>query len=262
MEEKYRLKVGAYLEFDRFKEEDMISSIEEMVSRREMSKFTSNCVRFVLEHPDLMREYNISGDSNKLAKQRKDFFSKMTARLDSLDASVKMLENEVQDCMDLLSAHKMIGTSDKVENVACAELLIKRHIRKLNSQLKDMGLDIIMDRKLVDKDLDAMKKKSEDLMAYCIENYDGVIAELRNMLSLQGVQVVQGVQDLRDVRDVVISREEPIVVEETGESVKEEPVKEEPVKKEKHVERLSESADASAEVSDEDLDFMSAFLGR
>ena len=138
----------------------------------------------------------------------------------------------------------------KIDNVLSAELLIKRQVRDLNAILSRTGTDLVLDKKYVQEDFNKQCERAEDMLAFAIEHYDGIVNELKSNTVIREV-----VKEVSKVEEKVSKPEEkPKTVEKKKETV-------EKKKDDENGLRIASSDDAAANLTEEDMNAMGAFFG-
>jgi hypothetical protein len=156
------------------------------------------------------------------------------------------LMEEVQHLKDFISFHKTIGIEEKVENTACAQFLVSRHIKALNKQLGRIGADLVLDRKYVENDILRLTEESEKFVQYVIEHYDGVLQEIKKMTTIN-VPVAVSMPPVVNVGGAANSAESTSEVEQVVDN--------------KEPEKEVAPVDAADALTDEDLAELDDFFG-
>lgn len=239
---KVRLKT--YIELDSITEKDMLNRVNSMIEDRQLSGFVTSCVKYVLDNPSKQEIVNKRRSDDS---ERKEFFSELDKRASDIEKCLSDLNEELVKLKGFISLNKMIGMSDKVDNLLCAELLLKKQVRSLNSSLGRIGIDL--DKTSVKDDFDAQSERAEDILAFAIEHYDGVVQELKVMTAPKEIVTTTEIVKRAEVA-------EPVTERNASESKPE-------VKKdtEEKLETVVDANDAVKNMSDEDFDAMSAFFG-
>lgn len=246
---KVRLKT--YVELDSITERDMLNRVNNLKEDRQLSSFVTSCVKYVLENPSKQEIVNKRRSDDS---ERKEFFSELDSRASNIEECLRDLNEELVKLKGFIQLNKMIGIKEKVDNLLCAELLLKRQVRNLNSSLGRVGIDL--DRVSVKDDFNAQSERAEDMLAFAIEHYDGVVQELKVMTAPREVLAVSdSIKGSVREKETERSRETERIVEApvNGGAKK--------VKDEDKLETIVDANDAVKNMSDEDFDAMSAFFG-
>lgn len=242
MAESTRLRT--YVEFDPVKDSEALTKANRLVDNRQFASFVSNIVKVVLNNPDLMN--NIDAVASVGNEYKEKHITELIDKVLKLEEAITELNEEVLLLKEFIKLRKVIGIEQKVDNVLSADLLIKRQIRKLNQILGKTGTDLIIDSKYIQEDFTSQNKRAEDVVAFAIEYYDGIISELRETVKVREVEAV---------REIEKPKEEPVEhVEQTGTTGTEN-------KKDEKTAKIASTTDASAALTDEDMDAMGAFFG-
>ena len=242
MAESTRLRT--YVEFDPVKDSEALTKANRLVDNRQFASFVSNIVKVVLNNPDLMN--NIDAVASVGNEYKEKHITELIDKVLKLEEAITELNEEVLLLKEFIKLRKVIGIEQKVDNVLSADLLIKRQIRKLNQILGKTGTDLIIDSKYIQEDFTSQNKRAEDVVAFAIEYYDGIISELRETVKVREVEAV---------REIERPKEEPVEhVEQTGTTGTEN-------KKDEKTAKIASTTDASAALTDEDMDAMGAFFG-
>lgn len=204
-----RIKVSTYIELDDVTEKDIEQTLQEMINSRQLSAFSTNAIKLVLENQDLLDKCKV-GDK-QIISTREKFFNDLTTKVKELEKTQLLLEEEVQRLVEFIKLRKMIGMEEKIDNVMCSQFLIKRQMKMLNRQLGRIGTDLVIDRRTVEKDILEMTKQAEDLLEFTIEHYDGVINELKQMTVINMPVQERIIETVREVPNSVKSENIEIV---------------------------------------------------
>lgn len=242
MAESTRLRT--YVEFDPVKDSEALTKANRLVDNRQFASFVSNIVKVVLNNPDLMN--NIDAVASVGNEYKEKHIAELIDKVLKLEEAITELNEEVLLLKEFIKLRKVIGIEQKVDNVLSADLLIKRQIRKLNQILGKAGTDLIIDSKYIQEDFTSQNKRAEDVVAFAIEYYDGIISELRETVKVREVEAV---------REIEKPKEEHVEhVEQVGTTGTEN-------KKDEKTAKIASTTDASAALTDEDMDAMGAFFG-
>lgn len=242
MAESTRLRT--YVEFDPVKDSEALTKANRLVDNRQFASFVSNIVKVVLNNPDLMN--NIDAMASVGNEYKEKHITELIDKVLKLEEAITELNEEVLLLKEFIKLRKVIGIEQKVDNVLSADLLIKRQIRKLNQILGKAGTDLIIDSKYIQEDFTSQNKRAEDVVAFAIEYYDGILNELRETVKVREVEAV---------REIERPKEENIKqVEQVGTIGTEN-------KKDEKTAKIASTTDASAALTDEDMDAMGAFFG-
>lgn len=233
-----RVKISTYVELDDIKEKDLIELIQNITLNRQLSTFATNCIKLVMENPELLNNCYNSGGKKLMISSREAFFAEMREKMKAIEDNQMFLMKEVRKLEDFIRLSKMLGIEEKVDNLACAQFIIRRKIKEYNKQLGRLGADLILDRRSVEKDIIALTEDSDDFVEFVIEHYDGVINELKKMTTIN-VPVAMPISS-----PGVTEKETPELVEKTEE-----------------VEKEGEVQDAAMELTDEDSELLGNFFG-
>lgn len=233
-----RVKISTYVELDDIKEKDLIELIQNITLNRQLSTFATNCIKLVMENPELLNNCYNSGGKKLMISSREAFFAEMREKMKAIEDNQMFLMKEVRKLEDFIRLSKMLGIEEKVDNLACAQFIIRRKIKEYNKQLGRLGADLILDRRSVEKDIIALTEDSDDFVEFVIEHYDGVINELKKMTTIN-VPVAMPISSPE-----VTEKETPELVEKTEE-----------------VEKEGEVQDAAMELTDEDSELLGNFFG-
>lgn len=204
-----RIKVSTYIELDDVTEKDIEQTLQEMINSRQLSAFSTNAIKLVLENQDLLDKCKV-GDK-QIISTREKFFNDLTTKVKELEKTQLLLEEEVQRLVEFIKLRKMIGMEEKIDNVMCSQFLIKRQMKMLNRQLGRIGTDLVIDRRTVEKDILEMTKQAEDLLEFTIEHYDGVINELKQMTVINMPVQERIIETVKEVPNSVKSENIEIV---------------------------------------------------
>ena len=241
MAESTRLRT--YVEFDPVKDSEALTKANRLVDNRQFASFVSNVVKVVLNNPDMIN--NIEAMASVGDEYKEKHITELINKVLKLEEAIKELNDEVLLLKEFIKLRKVIGIEQKVDNVLSADLLIKRQIRKLNQILGKTGTDLIIDSKYIQEDFTSQNKRAEDVVAFAVEYYDGIINELRETVKVREVETV---------REIERPKEEKVDTAVTENKVTEN-------KKDEKAAKIASTTDASAALTDEDMDAMGAFFG-
>lgn len=241
MAESTRLRT--YVEFDPVKDSEALTKANRLVDNRQFASFVSNIVKVVLNNPDMMNNIDAMASVGNAYKEK--HITELIDKVLKLEEAITELNEEVLLLKEFIKLRKVIGIEQKVDNVLSADLLIKRQIRKLNQILGKAGTDLIIDSKYIQEDFTSQNKRAEDVVAFAVEYYDGIINELRETVKVREVETV---------RDIERPKEEKVDKAVTENKVTEN-------KKDEKAAKIASTTDASAALTDEDMDAMGAFFG-
>lgn len=245
MAESTRLRT--YVEFDPVKDSEALTKANRLVDNRQFASFVSNIVKVVLNNPDLMN--NIDAMASVGNEYKEKHITELIDKVLKLEEAITELNEEVLLLKEFIKLRKVIGIEQKVDNVLSADLLIKRQIRKLNQILGKAGTDLIIDSKYIQEDFTSQNKRAEDVVAFAIEYYDGIISELRETVKVREVEAV---------REIERPKEEHV---EHAEHAEQSSTIGTENKKDEKTAKIASTTDASAALTDEDMDAMGAFFG-
>ena len=177
-----RIKVSTYIDIDDVKEKDLEKTLQEMIDSRQLSTFSTNAIKLVLENQELLNRCKVG--EKQVLSSREAFFNELNTKVKELENTQKYLESELQKVVEFIRLRKMIGIEDKLDNIACSQFLVKRQIKALNKQLGRISSDLIIDRRSVEPDIIEMTRKADELVEFTINHYDGIINELKNMMTV------------------------------------------------------------------------------
>lgn len=245
MAESVRLRT--YVEFDTVRDKSALEKANKMVTDRQFASFVSSVVKVVLNHPELIE--NIENMQVVSTEYKDKHIADVIDKVLKLEDAITAINEEVLLLKEFIRLHKMLGMEQKVDNVLSAELLVKRQIRKLNTILGKAGTDLIIDSKFIQNEFDEQNKRAEDVVAFAIEYYDGIISELRETVKVREVETV------REVEKAVTEekKEEKSAGSATNRKLED--------TSSNQVAKISSTDDASANLTDEDMDAMGAFFG-
>lgn len=241
MAESTRLRT--YVEFDPVKDSEALTKANRLVDNRQFASFVSNVVKVVLNNPDMIN--NIEAMASVGDEYKEKHITELIDKVLKLEEAITELNEEVLLLKEFIKLRKVIGIEQKVDNVLSADLLIKRQIRKLNQILGKTGTDLIIDSKYIQEDFTSQNKRAEDVVAFAVEYYDGIINELRETVKVREVETV---------REIERPKEEKVDKAVTENKVTEN-------KKDEKAAKIASTTDASAALTDEDMDAMGAFFG-
>lgn len=241
MAESTRLRT--YVEFDPVKDSEALTKANRLVDNRQFASFVSNVVKVVLNNPDMIN--NIEAMASVGDEYKEKHITELIDKVLKLEEAITELNEEVLLIKEFIKLRKVIGIEQKVDNVLSADLLIKRQIRKLNQILGKTGTDLIIDSKYIQEDFTSQNKRAEDVVAFAVEYYDGIINELRETVKVREVETV---------REIERPKEEKVDKAVTENKVTEN-------KKDEKAAKIASTTDASAALTDEDMDAMGAFFG-
>lgn len=241
MAESTRLRT--YVEFDPVKDSEALTKANRLVDNRQFASFVSNVVKVVLNNPDMIN--NIEAMASVGDEYKEKHITELINKVLKLEEAITELNEEVLLLKEFIKLRKVIGIEQKVDNVLSADLLIKRQIRKLNQILGKTGTDLIIDSKYIQEDFTSQNKRAEDVVAFAVEYYDGIINELRETVKVREVETV---------REIERPKEEKVDTAVTENKVTEN-------KKDEKAAKIASTTDASAALTDEDMDAMGAFFG-
>lgn len=241
MAESTRLRT--YVEFDPVKDSEALTKANRLVDNRQFASFVSNVVKVVLNNPDMIN--NIEAMASVGDEYKEKHIAELIDKVLKLEEAITELNEEVLLLKEFIKLRKVIGIEQKVDNVLSADLLIKRQIRKLNQILGKAGTDLIIDSKYIQDDFTSQNKRAEDVVAFAVEYYDGIINELRETVKVREVETV---------REIERPKEEKVDTAVTENKVTEN-------KKDEKAAKIASTTDASAALTDEDMDAMGAFFG-
>ena len=236
MAESTRLRT--YVEFDPVKDSEALTKANRLVDNRQFASFVSNVVKVVLNNPDMIN--NIEAMASVGDEYKEKHITELINKVLKLEEAITELNEEVLLLKEFIKLRKVIGIEQKVDYVLSADLLIKRQIRKLNQILGKTGTDLIIDSKYIQEDFTSQNKRAEDVVAFAVEYYDGIINELRETVKVREVETV---------REIERPKEEKVDTAVTEN------------KKDEKAAKIASTTDASAALTDEDMDAMGAFFG-
>lgn len=241
MAESTRLRT--YVEFDPVKDSEALTKANRLVDNRQFASFVSNVVKVVLNNPDMINNIEAMASVGDAYKEK--HITELINKVLKLEEAITELNEEVLLLKEFIKLRKVIGIEQKVDNVLSADLLIKRQIRKLNQILGKTGTDLIIDSKYIQEDFTSQNKRAEDVVAFAVEYYDGIINELRETVKVREVETV---------REIERPKEEKVDTAVTENKVTEN-------KNDEKAAKIASTTDASAALTDEDMDAMGAFFG-
>lgn len=239
MPNTFRMKVN--LEFNNTTDRGFISKCTTLADNRMLSKYVTRAFKYVLSHPELYKE--LFGSNVEAVDTTYKKYKEIDSRLANIEKALRELEEYIFELKSFIVLRKMLAIEQKVDNALSAELLIKRQIKEINKILSRVGTDLIIDSKYIQDDVFKQNEKAEKLVEFTINYYDGIVNELRNMVTIP-VQAVP-VESVR-------SNNTDENKEETAEQVNV-PVD---IKDES-----KESSDKASELTDENLSLLENFFG-
>lgn len=242
MAESTRLRT--YVEFDPVKDSEALTKANRLVDNRQFASFVSNVVKVVLNNPDMIN--NIEAMASVGDEYKEKHITELIDKVLKLEEAITELNEEVLLLKEFIKLRKVIGIEQKVDNVLSADLLIKRQIRKLNQILGKTGTDLIIDSKYIQEDFTSQNKRAEDVVAFAVEYYDGIINELRETVKVREVETVREIERPKEEKVEQVDT----VVNKVTEN-----------RKDEKAAKIASTTDASAALTDEDMDAMGAFFG-
>ena len=239
MPNTFRMKVN--LEFNNTTDRGFISKCTTLADNRMLSKYVTRAFKYVLSHPELYKE--LFGSNVEAVDTTYKKYKEIDSRLANIEKALRELEEYIFELKSFIVLRKMLAIEQKVDNALSAELLIKRQIKEINKILSRVGTDLIIDSKYIQDDVFKQNEKAEKLVEFTINYYDGIVNELRNMVTIP-VQTIP-------VENVNSNNTEENK-EETAEQVNV-PVD---IKDES-----KESSDKASELTDENLSLLENFFG-
>lgn len=221
-----RIKVSTYVDIDDIKEKDLEKTLQDMIDSRQLSTFSTNAIKLVLENPELLNRCRVG--EKQMLSSREVFFNELSTKVKELENTQLYLEGELQKIVEFIRLRKMIGVEEKLDNVACSQFLVKRQIKALNKQLGRISSDLVTDRRSVEPDIIEMTKKADELVEFTINHYDGIINELKSMMTInvpiQERVIVETKVDSNTESSVETAADVRLNTEVTKETDKNEPV--------------------------------------
>lgn len=173
---EHKIKLNTYLSFDSEKEADLIEKIDSLSSKKQLSYFVTNIIKFALENPVIIEKANITTNGYLSSKDRLDFFKGITTEVKEIEKKLTYLQEMVEHNYNLILLNKSIGLSGKTENEVLASFIIERELQLLKVKL---GIQNLVTEERSQK-LSEYHEKSEKLVEDIITKYDGIITELVN----------------------------------------------------------------------------------
>lgn len=181
------VKLNSTLTFDD-SEADLVAMVNSLASRYKLSKFLNQLLRAYYYNPDKFREEMADVGIN--AEQRKQYLSELqriqdehykeySAKLNWLAKRVITLEEQLVKLNSLLELHKTLGLPERIQATYCASLVLQSELRKLSNELNV---------NLKNTDFSELSSRTEELIAYAVEYYDGAMNELKSLISNQASQ--------------------------------------------------------------------------
>lgn len=181
------VKLNSTLTFDD-SEADLVAMVNSLASRYKLSKFLNQLLRAYYYNPDKFREEMADVGIN--AEQRKQYLSELqriqderykeySAKLNWLAKRVITLEEQLVKLNGLLELHKTLGLPERIQATYCASLVLQSELRKLSNELNV---------NLKSTDFSELSSRTEELIAYAVEYYDGAMNELKSLISNQASQ--------------------------------------------------------------------------
>lgn len=182
------VKLNSTLTFDD-SEADLVAMVNSLASRYKLSKFLNQLLRAYYYNPDKFREEMADVGIN--AEQRKQYLSELqriqderykeySAKLNWLAKRVITLEEQLVKLNGLLELHKTLGLPERIQATYCASLVLQSELRKLSNELNV---------NLKNTDFSELSSRTEELIAYAVEYYDGAMNELKSLISNQASQL-------------------------------------------------------------------------
>lgn len=182
------VKLNSTLTFDD-SEADLVAMVNSLASRYRLSKFLNQLLRAYYYNPDKFREEMADVGIN--AEQRKQYLSELqriqderykeySAKLNWLAKRVITLEEQLVKLNSLLELHKTLGLPERIQATYCASLVLQSELRKLSNELNV---------NLKNTDFSELSSRTEELIAYAVEYYDGAMNELKSLISNQASQL-------------------------------------------------------------------------
>lgn len=182
------VKLNSTLTFDD-SEADLVAMVNSLASRYKLSKFLNQLLRAYYYNPDKFREEMADVGIN--AEQRKQYLSELqriqderykeySAKLNWLAKRVITLEEQLVKLNSLLELHKTLGLPERIQATYCASLVLQSELRKLSNELNV---------NLKNTDFSELSSRTEELIAYAVEYYDGAMNELKSLISNQASQL-------------------------------------------------------------------------
>ena len=182
------VKLNSTLTFDD-SEADLVTMVNSLASRYKLSKFLNQLLRAYYYNPDKFREEMADVGIN--AEQRKQYLSELqriqderykeySAKLNWLAKRVITLEEQLVKLNSLLELHKTLGLPERIQATHCASLVLQSELRKLSNELNV---------NLKNTDFSELSSRTEELIAYAVEYYDGAMNELKSLISNQASQL-------------------------------------------------------------------------
>lgn len=188
--EKVRVRMGANLTFDADKERDIIELVNNATSKHKLSDLVTNLLRIYVDNPEelnnnrksiekLLDETNNEG----ISANRQKFFEDITKQIDQMKQKVDIMYDKCLELNTMVMMGKRLGMEERTENSLLATFMLEKQLTDLYDTF---GVKNIKHQFNSNKLLDT-QEKSEEILEYIINSYDGIFTELRNM----GTQVVQ-----------------------------------------------------------------------
>lgn len=188
--EKVRVRMGANLTFDADKERDIIELVNNATSQHKLSDLVTNLLRIYVDNPEeliknrkdievLLEETNNGG----ISKNRQNFFEDITKKIDQMKQKVDIMYDKCLEMNTMVMMGKRLGMGERTENNLLATFMLEKQLTDLYDTF---GVKNIKHQFNSNKLLDT-HEKSEEILEYIINSYDGIFTELKNM----GTQVIQ-----------------------------------------------------------------------
>lgn len=239
MPNTFRMKVN--LEFNNTTDRGFISKCTTLADNRMLSKYVTRAFKYVLSHPELYKE--LFGSNVEAVDTTYKKYKEIDSRLTNIEKALRELEEYIFELKSFIVLRKMLAIEQKVDNALSAELLIKRQIKEINKILSRVGTDLIIDSKYIQDDVFKQNEKAEKLVEFTINYYDGIVNELRNMVTIQ-VQAVP-VESINS-NNTEENNEETVKQVKVPVDIKDE---------------SKESSDKASELTDENLSLLENFFG-
>lgn len=216
--ERYTIRLGSTLSFDKDKEKDIIEVVERLSSSHKLGPFISCLLRVALEDPnDLKHRDNLVEaleyiNEYGMTIERHKFYKDVEGQISEMKRKVDEIYNMNLKLLTLAQFGKHLELESRTENMLRAQFILERQLEELTNIL---GVDnpghIFESNKIQDT-----QEKSKEILEYIINTYDSLVEELKGSLfSSDRLMVVASSDTMEKVEDEADVEDDTEEIEET-----------------------------------------------
>ncbi len=184
---KYQIRPCSVLTFDEDKEKDIINTVVNLKDRNKLGSLITHLLRIALEQPE---SYGTRNELNQVLSKleelgvtptRNAYFSQISKEVSDMKKKIDSIYDMAYKTYMLSLVGKHLASKEKADNILLSSFILERQVSEL---CMNIGVDNL-NHTFASNKLSDFHAKAAEVMEVVIEEYDGLLNEIKSNISEQ-----------------------------------------------------------------------------